>query len=42
MLTKERGGKPDKTPSLDEPSLAVIARFEMEATCALYNVIDTL
>jgi hypothetical protein len=27
------GGKPNKTPSLEEASLAVIARLEMEVAC---------
>jgi hypothetical protein len=42
ILTKERGGKLDKIPSLEKPSLAITAHLEMEAVCALYNVIDTL
>jgi hypothetical protein len=35
MLTKERGGKPHITPSLDELSPAVTARFKIEATPSL-------
>jgi len=31
-LTKEKGGKHDKTPNLEEPSFAVIVCFEIEAT----------
>ncbi len=32
ILTKE-GGKPHKTPSLEEPSLAVIAHLEIAVAC---------
>jgi hypothetical protein len=31
LSTKERKGKPDTTPSLDEPSPKIISHFEMEA-----------
>ncbi len=40
--TKERGGKPDKTPSLKNPYVAVTASLRMEVACALCNAIDTL
>jgi len=35
VSTKEKGDKPDKIPSLEEPSPAVTACLEMEAACAL-------
>ncbi len=38
----KRGGKPDKTPSLEEPSLAVIAGLEMGLDYVLYRIIDAL
>jgi hypothetical protein len=37
---KKTGTKPNKTPSLEKPSLAVIACLKMETTCALYKAID--
>jgi hypothetical protein len=39
---KKGGGKPNKTPSLKEPSPAITTCLEMEATCTLCNAIDTL
>jgi hypothetical protein len=36
----KKGGKPDKTPSLEEPSLAVIASLKMEVDCVLYRIMD--
>jgi len=42
ISTKEKGGKPNKIPSLEEPSLALTTRLEMEAVCTLYNAINTL
>jgi hypothetical protein len=42
MSTKERGGKLDKTPSLEEPSPTITTHLKMEAACALCKAIDTL
>jgi hypothetical protein len=39
---RKGGGKPNKTPSLKEPSSKITTHLEMEATCALYNASDTL
>jgi hypothetical protein len=35
------GGKPDKTPSLEEPSPAITVCLEMEVTCTLCKGTDT-
>jgi hypothetical protein len=40
MSTKEREGKPAKTPSLEKSSLAVIACLKIEVACAPYIAID--
>jgi hypothetical protein len=42
MLIKKKGGKFDKTPSLEKPSLAITTCFDMEVACALYKAIDIL
>jgi hypothetical protein len=39
---KEKGGRPDKVPSLEKPSPTMTTHFEMEAPCTLYNAINIL
>jgi hypothetical protein len=39
--TKRKGGKPYKTPNLEEPSHAITAHLDIEAVCTLYSAIDT-
>jgi len=42
MSIKKKGSKHDKTPSLEEPSLAITTCLDMEVACALYKAIDIL
>jgi len=42
IITKKKGDKPNKTPSLKEPSPAITTHLKMEATYNLYKAIDTL
>ncbi len=42
MSTKERGSKPDKTPSLEKPLPIITTHLEMEVAFALHKAIDTL
>jgi hypothetical protein len=39
MLNKK--GNPNKTPSLEEPSFAIIAHLKMEATDNIYKATNT-
>jgi hypothetical protein len=42
MSKKEKGGIQEKTLSLEELSLSIAARFEINAMCTHYNATNTL
>jgi hypothetical protein len=42
ILDKEKGGKPKKMPSLDEPSLIITTHLKIKVVYTHYNAMDIL